>query len=180
MFQSDLPAHELNCRRNLSQLEQILAETSGDAPGAGLITMVRVMPVERLNSIMVVSPRANYIRTVGEWIDALDSIEDEGSEPTLHVYPVRNGNAAQLATLLSTIYADSGTGRVGGAPTRQGVAPGMTQSSTSGLSSDMPQRNGNSTAGQGASFNLGDGIRIVSDDYNNSCSCWQRHTSTKN
>ena len=150
------------------ELEQILAETSGDAPGAGLITMVRVMPVERLNSIMVVSPRANYIRTVGEWIDALDSIEDEGSEPTLHVYPVRNGNAAQLATLLSTIYADSGTGRVGGAPTRQGVAPGMTQSSTSGLSSDMPQRNGNSTAGQGASFNLGDGIRIVSDDYNNS------------
>ena len=150
------------------ELEQILAETSGDAPGAGLITMVRVMPVERLNSIMVVSPRANYIRTVGEWIDALDSIEDEGSEPTLHVYPVRNGNAAQLATLLSTIYADSGTGQVGGAPTRQGVAPGMTQSSTSGLSSDMPQRNGNSTAGQGASFNLGDGIRIVSDDYNNS------------
>ena len=150
------------------ELEQILSETSGDAPGAGLITMVRVMPVERLNSIMVVSPRANYIRTVGEWIDALDSIEDEGSEPTLHVYPVRNGNAAQLATLLSTIYADSGTGRVGGAPTRQGVAPGMTQSSTSGLSSDMPQRNGNSTAGQGASFNLGDGIRIVSDDYNNS------------
>ena len=149
------------------ELEQILAETSGDTPGAGLITMVRVMPVEQLNSIMVVSPRANYIRTVGEWIDALDSIEDEGSEPTLHVYPVRNGNAAQLATLLSTIYADSGTGQVGGAPTRQGVAPGMTQSSTSGLSSDMPQRNGNST-GQGASFNLGDGIRIVSDDYNNS------------
>ena len=150
------------------ELEQILAETSGDTPGAGLISMVRVMPVERLNSIMVVSPRANYIRTVGEWIDALDSIEDEGSEPTLHVYPVKNGNAAQLATLLSTIYADSRTGGGVGGPTRQGVAPGMTQSSTGGLSSDMPQRNGTSSAGQGASFDLGDGIRVVSDDFNNS------------
>lgn len=150
------------------ELEQILAETSGDTPGAGLISMVRVMPVERLNSIMVVSPRANYIRTVGEWIDALDSIEDEGSEPTLHVYPVKNGNAAQLATLLSTIYADSRTGGGAGGPTRQGVAPGMTQSSTGGLSSDMPQRNGSSSAGQGASFDLGDGIRVVSDDFNNS------------
>jgi general secretion pathway protein D len=150
------------------ELEQILAETSGDTPGAGLISMVRVMPVERLNSIMLVSPRANYIRTVGEWIDALDSIEDEGSEPTLHVYPVKNGNAAQLATLLSTIYADSRTGGGTGGPTRQGVAPGMTQSSTGGLSSDMPQRNGTSSAGQGASFDLGDGIRVVSDDFNNS------------
>ena len=150
------------------ELEQILAETSGDTPGAGLISMVRVMPVERLNSIMVVSPRANYIRTVGEWIDALDGIEDEGSEPTLHVYPVKNGNAAQLATLLSTIYADSRTGGGVGGPTRQGVAPGMTQSSTGGLSSDMPQRNGTSSTGQGASFDLGDGIRVVSDDFNNS------------
>jgi general secretion pathway protein D len=150
------------------ELEQILAETSGDTPGAGLISMVRVMPVERLNSIMVVSPRANYIRTVGEWIDALDGIEDEGSEPTLHVYPVKNGNAAQLATLLSTIYADSRAGGGTGGPTRQGVAPGMTQSSTGGLSSDMPQRNGTSSAGQGASFDLGDGIRVVSDDFNNS------------
>lgn len=150
------------------ELEQILAETSGDTPGAGLISMVRVMPVERLNSIMVVSPRATYIRTVGEWIDALDGIEDEGSEPTLHVYPVKNGNAAQLATLLSTIYADSRTGGGAGGPTRQGVAPGMTQSSTGGLSSDMPQRNGTSSVGQGASFDLGDGIRVVSDDFNNS------------
>ncbi len=44
----------------------------------------------------------------------------------------------------------------------------MTQSSTGGLSSDMPQRNGTSSAGQGASFDLGDGIRVVSDDFNNS------------
>ncbi len=152
-----------------AELEQIIADSSGDAPGAGLMSMVRVMPIERLNSIMVVSPRSHYIRSVGDWITALDSIEDEGSEPTLHVYSVRNGNAAQLATLLSTIYADGrSSGRVGGSASRGGVAPGMTQASTGTVSGDMPARNGSQAPSQGASFDLGDGVRVVSDDFNNS------------
>lgn len=150
------------------ELEQILADSSGEVPGGGLMSMVRVMPIERLNSIMVVSPRSHYIQSVGEWVKALDSIEDEGSEPTLHVYGVRNGNAAQLATLLSTIYAENRSA-VGGdtGSRRQGVAPGMKQTSTGGVSSDMPARNAGGLS-QGASFDLGDGIRVVSDDYNNS------------
>ncbi|MDG2459514.1 MAG: type II secretion system secretin GspD [Luminiphilus sp.] len=152
-----------------TELEQILADSAGDAPGAGLISMVRVMPIERLNSIMVVSPRAHYIQSVGEWVRTLDSIEDEGSEPTLHVYPVRNGDAGQLASLLSTIYAESRSGgSAGSGARRSGVAPGMTQTSTGGLSSAMPQRNAGDGGGPGASFDLGDGIRVVSDDYNNS------------
>lgn len=152
-----------------TELEQILADSPEENSGGGLTSMVRVMPIERLNSIMVVSPRAHYIQSVGDWVKALDNIEDEGSEPTLHVYPVRNGNAAQLAGLLSTIYAESrskGSSQAG--VQRQGVAPGMAQTSTGGLSSDMPQRNSGNAVNQGASFDLGEGIRVVSDDYNNS------------
>ena len=153
-----------------AELEQIMANSAGETPGAGLLSMVRVMPVERLNSILVVSPREHYIKSVGEWISALDSIEDEGSEPSLHVYPVRNGNAGQLAALLSTIYSESSSASSrNSASRRQSVAPGMSQSTTGGLSADMPTRNSSSGgASQGASFELGDGIRVVSDDYNNS------------
>jgi len=153
-----------------AELEQIMTNSAGETPGAGLLSMVRVMPVERLNSILVVSPREHYIKSVGDWITALDSIEDEGSEPTLHVYPVRNGNAGQLAALLSTIYAEgSGTRSGDSSARRQSVAPGMSQSTTGGLSMDMPTRNrSNGGAPEGASFELGDGIRVVSDDYNNS------------
>jgi general secretion pathway protein D len=153
-----------------AELEQIMANSAGETPGAGLLSMVRVMPVERLNSILVVSPREHYIKSVGEWISALDSIEDEGSEPSLHVYPVRNGNAGQLAALLSTIYSEnSSASSRNSASRRQSVAPGMSQSTTGGLSADMPTRNSSSGgASQGASFELGDGIRVVSDDYNNS------------
>ena len=87
--------------------------TSPDLGIEGISGMVRIMPVERLNSIMVVSPRAHYIATVQAWIEELDSIEDPASEPILQVYPVRNGNAGQLASLLSTIYGGSGASGTG-------------------------------------------------------------------
>ena len=163
------PLNNSTAEEVLAELEQIMADSGGETPGAGLISMIRVMPVERLNSILVVSPREHYIKSVGEWIAALDSIEDEGSEPSLHVYSVRNGNAGQLAALLSTIYAESSSTRAGDSSSRQSVAPGMSQMTTGGLSADMPTRKSSSGgASQGASFELGDGIRVVSDDYNNS------------
>ena len=54
-------------------------------------------------------------------MERLDSIEDPASEPTLQVYKVRNGDAGQLAELLSTIYGGSG----GGSVAAGGVAPGL-------------------------------------------------------
>ena len=92
------------------ELEHILAASGPDNGAGGIGEMVRIMPVERLNSIMVVSPRAHYIATVQRWIEELDSIEDPASEPILQVYPVRNGNAGQLASLLSTIYGGASAG----------------------------------------------------------------------
>ena len=70
------PLKNATAEEVFAELEQILSEASGEVPGSGLISMVRVMPVERLNSIMVVSPRAHYIQTVGDWVSTLDSVED--------------------------------------------------------------------------------------------------------
>ena len=145
-----------------SELEHILAAAGPEGGEGGVASMVRIMPVERLNSIMVVSPRAHYIATVQEWIEELDSIEDPASEPVLQVYPVRNGNAGQLASLLSTIYGGGGSG----SSSRAGVAPGMTQATSGGGSGGAAKRTNKPSGG---SFTLGDdnGVRIVSDDYNN-------------
>lgn len=143
-----------------AELEHILA-TSPDLGIKGISGMIRIMPVERLNSIMVVSPRAHYIATVQAWIEELDSIEDPASEPILQVYPVRNGNAGQLASLLSTIYGGSG----GASGTSGGVAPGMTQATSGGGADGSNQRRDVSSGG--GTFDLGDDVRVVSDDYNN-------------
>lgn len=148
------------------ELEQILGGTSGE-PVPGIADMVNIVPVERLNSILVISPRQHYINTVQRWIQALDSLKVEGSEPALHVYSVRNSNAMQLASLLSTIYSDSGAASPGGAGTkRQGVAPGLTQANTGGGATSSNR--GANTGPGGGNFEFGDGIRVVADEYNNS------------
>ena len=129
--------------------------------------MVRVLPVERLNSILVVSPRAAYIETVGRWVEQLDSVDDPASEATLHVYDVVNGNAAQMAMLLSTIFAEGGSGGGTKRPQSQ-VAPGMNsqRSGGAGGGANMPSTGAGQSMG-GSSFELGESIRVVSDDYNN-------------
>ena len=144
------------------ELEHILAASGPDGVVGGISEMVRIMPVERLNSIMVVSPRAHYIATVQGWIEELDSIEDPALEPILQVYPVRNGDAGQLASLLSTIYGGSGSG----SSAKGGVAPGMTQAQSGSGSGGASKRN--EASGGGGTFMLDNDVRIVSDDYNNS------------
>jgi len=151
------------------ELEHILNTAdggTGGGVGTGLASMVRVLPVERLNSILVVSPRAAYIETVGRWVEQLDGIDEPASEATLHVYDVVNGNAAQMAMLLSTIFGEGGGGGGSKRPQSQ-VAPGMTsQRSGSGGGGNMPSTGAGQSMG-GASFELGESIRVVSDDYNN-------------
>lgn len=145
-----------------AELEHILAAAGPDGGEGGISNMVRILPVERLNSILVVSPRAHYIATVQRWVEQLDSIEDAASEPILQVYPVRNGDAGQMANLLSVIYGGGNAGASG----KGGVAPGMTRN-TSGSDSGSASNSRKAPSG-GGSFTLGDEVRVVSDDFNNS------------
>lgn len=166
------PVRSAGVEEIFADLEQVLGSASADGPEAGIAAMVRVVPVERLSSILVISPREHYIKKVGNWIASLDNIERQGSEPQINVYKVRNGNAAQLAGLLSTIYG--GSGGISGGAQRQGVAPGMKQAGVGGTGSieagivrDGTQRGGGSGSG-GGQFEFEDGVRVVADDYNNS------------
>ena len=166
------PVRSAGVEEIFADLEQVLGGASTDGPEAGLAAMVRVVPVERLSSILVISPREHYIKKVGSWIASLDNIERQGSEPQINVYKVRNGNAAQLAGLLSTIYG--GSSGISGGAQRQGVAPGMKQgragaagSLESGVVLGEANRGGAPGSG-GGQFELEDGVRVVADEYNNS------------
>ena len=149
------------------ELLHIIDTAEGEEGGIG--ALVRTTPVERLNSILVVSPRSVYIERVGQWIKQLDSIEDPAAEATLHVYEVINGDASQLAMLLAQIYGESAGG--GGSGPGSQVAPGMQQQRTGGgggaMGGDMPSTGSGGSRG-GASITLGETVRVVSDDYNNS------------
>jgi len=65
---------------------------------------VRIMPIERLNSVLVVSPRAAYLEGAQRWIERLDRPSSNVAEQSLHVYPVQNGSARHLADVLNGIF----------------------------------------------------------------------------
>ena len=65
------------------------------------------MPIERLNAVLVVTPRAAYLDEARRWIERLDRPDNNTAEPRLHVYQVQNGSARHLADVLNGIFGQS-------------------------------------------------------------------------
>jgi len=86
-----------------------------------LFGALRIMPIERLNSILVVTPRAAYLDEARRWIERLDQPSDNNAEPQLFIYQVQNVNARHLATVLSGIFG----GQAAGPANTTGIAPGL-------------------------------------------------------
>ncbi|AIF46606.1 type II secretion system secretin GspD [Dyella japonica] len=84
------------------QLDQMFGP-KGDTPLAG---MVRFLPIERTNAIVVISSQPQYLQEVGGWITKID--RGGGNQPELFVYDVRNIKASDLAQYLAQIYANGG------------------------------------------------------------------------
>ena len=104
--------------KNILPEIDLLFSDKSKGPFAG---MLRVIPMERMNALLVVSPRPQYLEQAKLWIERLD--RNSGKSGTrLHVYPVQNGNAEKIAALLSQVIGGNQTTR-GTAPT---VAPGLT------------------------------------------------------
>lgn len=101
----------------LPELEILFGDKS-KSPFAGLL---RIIPIERMNAVFVVSPRPQYLEQARVWVERLD--RNSGKSGTrLHVYPVQNGNAEKIATLLSQVMGGKSTTGA----TAATVAPGLT------------------------------------------------------
>jgi len=85
----------------MPQLDQMFGP-KGDTPLAG---MLRFIPIERTNALVVISTQPNYLQEVGSWISRID--RGGGNEPELFVYDVRNIKASDLAQYLAQIYTNN-------------------------------------------------------------------------
>lgn len=112
----------------MPELEAIFGDAAGSA-GAGstpLAGMVRMLPVERLNAILVITPQSQYLKQVESWIKRLDRGGAEGGSK-LYVYDVQNVKATDLADRLNEIFNGTPAApRQESRSTRGEVAPGMT------------------------------------------------------
>ncbi|WP_193495526.1 type II secretion system secretin GspD [Nitrincola alkalisediminis] len=154
-------------------------EVLGDG---NISSLVRVIPVERLNSLLVVTPRSHYLEQVKVWMERLDQPPDHLFEQQLFVYPVQNGSAGYLASLMSKLFSPSpGSAEM----TDAGVAPNLTASRiSSGATppSSNPISSGSTTGSSSASaqtalpastgptstnYDLAQNVRIVADEQSN-------------
>lgn len=127
----------------------------GNTPLAG---MLRFIPIERTNALVVISTQPDYLREVGDWIARID--RGGGNEPQLYVYDVRNIKASDLAHYLAQIYTDNAGGSSAGSGGE--VGPGLTGATlgnTGGASGAAMGSNAGSFGNTGGAFNSGTGGR---------------------
>ncbi len=91
-----------------------------DGKGGPLAKMLRFIPVERLNAVMVISPQPSYIKRAEHWIERLDRSTDETGR-RLFVYYVENGRASDLASILGQVFGAEAPR----APAQARLAPGL-------------------------------------------------------
>ncbi|RYF53585.1 MAG: type II secretion system protein GspD [Comamonadaceae bacterium] len=123
--------------------------------------LIRVFPVERLNALVVVTPRAHLLTQVETWIRRLDRPTDT-LEASLFVYPVQNGSALQLAEMLNGLFGgqSSGQGKAGAgvaggsAPTQFGQSAGSNIGGNSGTYGNSSPFGGTNT-GSGSNLSSG-------------------------
>lgn len=131
----------------------------GDTPLAG---MLRFIPIERTNALVVISTQPTYLQEVGQWIEKID--RGGGNEPQLFVYDVRNIKASDLAQYLAQIYASGGGGGSSGGRVGPGLNAGTTGNadnafgSASGMGSTAGSFGSSTTGGLGSSGGLGGGL----------------------
>src|SRR3546814_5015759 len=82
--------------------------------------MLRFIPSERTNALVVISTQPDYLQEVGDWIARID--RGGGNEPQLFVYDVRNIKASDLARYLAQIYTNAAAG---GGDSGGQVGPGL-------------------------------------------------------
>ena len=147
---------------------------------------VRIMPIERISSILVVAPRASSLDEARRWIERFDKPSDSSTEAQLFVYPVQNGSAKHLAAVISGVFGGGSAGGAQSGTGGTGVAPGLGSSSASTqgfggqlgssnlTSSASSAANRSGTSGQAGaapgvtSSTLGQGgVRIIADEVNN-------------
>lgn len=174
------------------ELEGIF-KTSGlfNAPNTDA-AKVHVIPVGRMNAVLVAGANPKVVDYAQKWIKSLDMPLDKDIDAFVHVYPVQSSNAAHLAGLLQQMFGGSGgtSGAAGAANRTQstsafgasatqgtgaggltGQATGATGTNSSANSSVISRGNTPSAAVvsvSDGSAGIAGGVQVIADEVTNS------------
>ncbi len=105
--------------------EELLAilDTYGVTPASAEERGVYVIPLPRLNSVVVVAFNPTAFAEIDRWMKILDVPPEEGAGRLVHVYAVENAKAADLADILNQLYGGGTSGGTGSSLGRAGYTP---------------------------------------------------------
>ncbi len=109
------PIKSAEVKTLVADLEKVFG-AGAQSPLAGV---VRVIPIERMNALFVVSTQARYLDMAKEWLEKFDQVGSTSGGSRFFVYQVRNGKAENLAQLIGDLFSSRRTTTT--APT---LAPG--------------------------------------------------------
>ncbi len=151
---------------------------------ASMLGSMRVLPIENINSILIVTPNPRHLEQARVWIDKLDQPGNGlgGGDLQLFVYPVQNGNAKHLASVLNGLFGNGvSTGINSNAP--RAIAPGLqsTPGAGGGFGVGAGGFGANTAGGFGvnntqnqntpgvgiSTVTLASGVRVMADEINN-------------
>jgi len=149
------------------EIEKIM----GDKNAGPLAGLLRIIPIERLNALLVISPQPHYLEQAKLWVERLDKGGDSGGA-RIFVYQVQNGRAERLAALLTQAF----TGRPASAstPSAPTLAPGQTPATISSAPAQpgaapaaRPPAVPEHAAGGGSGLAIAKNVTIIADKDNN-------------
>ncbi|MDX2427556.1 MAG: type II secretion system secretin GspD [Xanthomonadales bacterium] len=121
------PLNTVDVESITTELTNIFA-SEGESPLAG---MFRFVPLERLASIMVITPQEAYLEKARKWIETLDR-GAAGSGVQLYVYRVKNLEAQILANYLTQLFGGT-TSSPRQDSNRGTLAPGLQEAQSSSI-----------------------------------------------
>lgn len=74
--------------------------------GGASASLVRFVPLPRINTLLVVSPRSSQLQTVQKWVDRLD-VSPRGPGRGVYYYRMQNAKAQDVARSLSAVYGNA-------------------------------------------------------------------------
>jgi general secretion pathway protein D len=145
----------------VGDVEKLFGDKSN--PLAGL---VRLVPLERLNALLVVTPQAKYLEQARTWIERLDRAGIGGGGPRLFVYQVQNGKAEQIASLLNDAFSKGKTPQK--TTPAATLAPGLAAAEVKSSDTVKPETTTfRATASGGDSVALPTDVKVIADKDNN-------------
>jgi len=153
------------------ELASILTAMQSNEGKAPLHGMIRIVPLERLASILLIGATPAALREAELWLYRLDK-PGEAVGRQLYVYRLKNAKATDIADVLSGVLGSTQRDTI---PQSGGLKPGLepVEITSPAEIDDMPARSqdsrppGKQASEEGITLPNGDAIQIIADDTRN-------------